>query len=89
MTDEFIAQSEQYKPAILLYSSKSVFEDGYNRESKLYQWFANYKKQYKLKAICTPLSATDFRLALFDTIMPMDTFAETVPQIRVYERKGE
>ena len=86
MTDEFIAQSEHYKPAILVYSSKSVFEDGYNHDSRLYKWFDTYKKQYKLAAICTPISESDLRMAAFDTIAPMDTFAETVPQMRVYER---
>ena len=86
MTDEFIAQSEHYQPAILVYSSKSVFEDGYNHESRLYQWFDNYKKNYKLSAICTTVSDTDIRMARFDTIAPIDTFPETIPQIRVYKR---
>ena len=86
MTDEFIAQSEQAKPAILLYSSKALFEDGYNRDSKLYTWFANFKNQYRLKAICAPVSATDLKLLKLDTIAPVDTLPETVPQIRVYER---
>ena len=86
MTSEFIAETEQHKPAMLVYSSKSVFEDGYNKDSRLYKWFDTYKSQYKLAAIYAPKSASDMRIVAFDTIAPIDTLSELIPQIKVYQR---
>ena len=86
MTEEFIKQSEDSKPAILLYSSKSVFENGSNLDTRLYQWFLNFKNNYKLIAVfhakaddCSPMSVVD-------TISPSDTLPQITPQIKVYKR---
>jgi hypothetical protein len=86
MTTEFIEETEAHKPAVLVYSSKSVFEDGYNKDSRLYKWFDVYKSQYKLTAIYAPVSAGNQRMVVFDTLAPMDTLSELVPQIKVYKR---
>ena len=86
MTDEFISQTEQCKPAILVYSSHTVFDEGANRDNRLYRWFSNYKNQYQLVAVSAPKSETDIRFTQFDTLAPMDTLSKMIPQIRVYKR---
>ena len=86
MTAEFIARSEQLKPAILVYASKSLFEEGYDHNGPLYRWFDGYKKQYKLEAICTTVNAANQHMSIFNTINPVDTLPEAIPQIRVYKR---
>jgi len=86
MTGEFIAQSEKCKPAILIYSSHSIFDAGYNHQSRILKWFNNFKSQYQLAATLTPVSRFDERIVVLDTITPRDTLPETVPQIRVYKR---
>ena len=83
MTDEFIRETERARPAVLVFSSHSVFEDGNHYDSKLYKWFAEYQKQYQLRAICS----YQYGMHTFDTIAPMDTLPVSLPQIRVYVRK--
>ena len=86
MTDEFIAQSEQSKPAILVYSSKSVFENGANLDSKLYQWFTGFKQHYKLVALYAAKRDDGSMISQIDTITPVDTLPQFIPQIKVYKR---
>jgi len=86
MTDEFISETEKARPAILVYCSKALFEDNYNKEGRIYDWFEKYKSRYKLTAIYASTSTNDQRIVAFDTIAPMDTLSELVPQLRVYER---
>jgi hypothetical protein len=83
MTDEFIRETERERPAVLVFSSHSVFEDGNHYDSKLYKWFTEYQKQYQLRAICS----YQYGGRTFDTIAPMDTLPVTLPQVRVYIRK--
>ena len=85
MTDEFIRQSEKYRPAVLVYSSHSIFDDGYRADGKLYDWFnTTYKANYKLIAICRP--DNDYRLTTLDTVHLEDTLPLLMPQVRVYAR---
>ena len=85
MTDEFIAESEKHKPAILIFSSHSVFDDGYRADGKLYNWFDAYKTGYKLIAICRP--DNDYRLTSLDTLALSDSLPIILPQISVYAIK--
>ncbi len=84
MTDEFIMQSEKYRPHVLVYSSHSIFDDGYRADGKLYNWLNTYKANYKLIAICRP--GNDYRLTTLDTLNLADTLPMILPQVRVYTR---
>jgi hypothetical protein len=86
MTDEFIAQSESRKPAILVYTSVSIFDPNYTQHDRLLNWFNNFKSNYKLIAISTATGTGETPLCELDTIAPVDTFGVRVPQVRVYER---
>lgn len=85
MTDEFIKESEQAKPAILLYSNKSVFEDGANHGTRLYHWFTAFKNNYKLISLYTAKSGSG-PLNMVMPLVPADTLSDMIPQIRVYKR---
>ena len=85
MNDEFIAQSEACKPAMLVYTSVSVFDDNYTQHERLLGWFNDFKKNYRLVGLYTP-QADNERFTVFDTITPMDTLPLRAPQIKIYQR---
>ena len=86
MVDEYIAQIEQSNPPILVYSSYATFGGGMYEDSKLYKWFINYKRNYKLVAMQIPPEVDPTRPLVFDTIAPVDTFSTAIPQVAIYMR---
>ena len=86
MVDEYITQIENNKPPLLVYSSYGTFGGRMNEDNKLFTWFVNYKRNYKLVAMQIPKAFDATRPMEFDTIAPVDTFSTAIPQVAIYQR---